>query len=413
MIIISSLLPFSSMSQGVQATLMSEFRAGYSSNTYLNPFFSEWDRSYPSGFGLASTFGQLFWDKDRHKFELNGGYVYEPFFSNQTTWNGYLAYARYIGQISSKLNAGVNIGTSSFQSDFKRNLHWVQPYITWFPSAFTSVNFKTGSNFREYVGFQDSIDTKNRIDSYALEIESWVGVRWQVKGGVYGSLENIPAIHEGISTSLSVGHLFINGSRITTELQLLNYSSEATITIDEGGGPGGPFDPPTQTTETQSINDQIWRIKLEGSYPFTKNISAFAAAEHSNYRSSATETNIGDIQFSGGIRLFLNPALGAPERRKVSPDWQRQSNKYQVTVRYRNNGNLYLVGDFNEWEKPGIPLTEESNNKFKAILDLEPGMYEYRILLISGPDEEWLEFSNNASTVKDGFGGSNAFIIVE
>lgn len=413
MLCIAYLFPLSALSQDLQTTIISEFRVGYSSNTYLNPFFSEWDRTYNSGYGLSATFGQLFWDKNRHKFELNGGYVFEPFFSEQSTWHGHLAYARYIGQISSKLQAGLNIGTSGFQSDFDRNLHWIQPYITWFPSSFTSIHFKAGSNFREYVGFQDSLNINNRLDSYALEMESWIGFRWQLKAGIYGNLENLPAIQNGISTSFSLGHLFVNGSRITSELQFINYNSEFTTTIDQGGGPGGPFGPPGSTTETQSINDQIWRIKLEGSYPVSSSVSAFISAERSLYQSSSLNDGIGDIQVSGGMRFSLTPNLNTSGKQIIDPIWAKEADQYTVRIKYRGNGNLYLVGDFNNWEKPGIPLRKESKNTYKTNIKIEPGLYEYRVLVINGSDKKWLEFSNNTSTVKDGFGGTNALKIVE
>ncbi|MEX2362026.1 MAG: glycogen-binding domain-containing protein [Balneolaceae bacterium] len=414
MIISTVLVPMISQSQDVQMTLMSELRAGYSTNTYLNPFFSEWDRTYNSGYGLASTFGQLSWDKGNHNIEISGGYVYEPFFNNQAAWRGYLAYAKYVGQVNPNIHAGANIGTSSFQSNFTRSLHWIQPFVTWFPSAFTSLNLKVGSNFREYVGYQDSLDSKNRIDSYALEIESWPGFRWQIKGGIYGSLENIPAIQDGLSAAVSVGHLFPNGSKITSELQFISYNSETTVTIDSGNEPGRPpTGPPTNTTDTQTINDQIYKLKLEGAYPLRKNISLFIASEKSLYQSSAIENSIGDVQISGGIRLSLNPTLPTSGKNSVYPKWVEKPDKQSLRVKYRGKGNLFLIGDFNNWQKPGIPLIEVGKNIYKTEMELEAGIYEYRILLINGTEQEWIEFSNNIYTIKDSFDGTNAVLIVE
>ncbi|MEX0719254.1 MAG: glycogen-binding domain-containing protein [Balneolaceae bacterium] len=414
MVISTVLVPILSQSQDIQMTFMSELRAGYSTNTYLNPFFSEWDRTYNSGYGLASTFGQLSWDKENHNVEVSGGYVYEPFFDNQATWRGYLAYAKYVGQLKPNIHAGVNIGTSSFQSNFTRSLHWVQPFVTWFPSAFTSLNLKVGSNLREYVGYQDSLNSKNRIDSYALEIESWPAFRWQLKAGLYGSLENIPAIQDGLSAAVSVSHLFPNGSKITSELQFINYNSEATVTIDSGNEPGPPpTGPPTHTTDTQTISDQIFKLKLEGAYPLKKNISIFIASENSFYQSSAIENSIGDVQISGGIRFNLNPTLPTSGKNYIEPKWMEESDKQSIRVKYRGKGNLFLIGDFNNWEKPGIPLIEVRKNNYKTEMKLETGLYEYRILLINGTEEEWLEFSNNVYTIKDSFDGTNAVLTVE
>lgn len=414
MLMIGSILPVTSKSQGVQATITSEFRAGYSTNTYLNPFFSEWNRTYDSGYGLNATFGQLFWDKNKHKFELNGGYVFEPFLSEQPTWHGYLTYGRYLIDINNNFNAGITAGMSAFESDFERKLGWIQPYLTWFPSSFTAFNFKVGSNFREYVALQDSINTKNRFDSYGLEMETWLNFRWQLKAGVYGSLNNLTEPANGLSTSLSLGHSFLNGSKLTSEVQFINYNSEFTTTIENGTGPGGPFGPPGgTTTETQSINDQIWKLKLDAAYPVTRNIAAFVTAEHLLYRSSSIDNGISDVQLSGGIRFSLTPNLSTYQKNTVEPSWDHEGKEYHVRVKFRGQGNLFIVGDFNDWEKPGIPLRETSKNTYSAQLTLEPGLYEYRILVIHGNEEKWLKFSNDVSTTKDNFGGVNALKIVE
>ncbi|MDZ7806998.1 MAG: glycogen-binding domain-containing protein [Gracilimonas sp.] len=414
MLMIGSILPFSSNSQDVQATITSEFRAGYSTNTYLNPFFSEWNRTYDSGYGLNSTFGQLFWDKGKHKFELNGGYVYEPFLSEQPTWHGYLAYGKYLYDINQNLNTGIIVGTSAFRSDFERNFTWVQPYLTWFPSSFTSLNFKIGSNFRNYVDLQDRPDAKNRFNSYSLEFERWFNFRWQLKAGIYGSLESLSSPQDGLSTSVSLGHSFLNGFNINSEIQFINYSTEYTTLIDDGGGPGGPFGPPGgTTTETQSIDDQLWRFKLKATYPISRNIAAFVSADRLLYESSSLENGISDVQVSGGFRLSFTPNISTSRKNTAEPTWNSVAGEHQMVLKYRGKGNLYVVGDFNDWEKPGIPLRRTSKNKYAATLKLEPGLYEYRILVIRGDEEKWLKFSNDISTVNDNFGGVNALKIVE
>lgn len=415
MLMIGSILPLSSKSQDVQATITSEFRAGYSTNTYLNPFFSEWNRTYDSGYGFNSTFGQLFWDKGKHKFELNGGYIFEPFLSEQPTWHGYLAYGKYLIDINQNLNAGIMAGTSAFQSDFERNLSWIQPYITWFPSNFSSLNFKIGTNFREYANLPDSPDTNNRFDSYSLEFENWFNFRWQLKAGIYGSLDNLSSPGNGLSTSLSLGHSFLNGSKLTSEIQFINYSSEFTTTIDEGGGPGGPFGPPGggTTTETQTIDDQIWRFKLEAAYPVTNNIAAFVSADQLLYQSSSLETGISDIQISGGLRFSFTPNISPYRKSIVEPEWNHEAGEHRIKLKFRGEGNLFIVGDFNDWEKPGIPLRETSRNTYTATVKLETGLYEYRILVVRGDEEQWLKFSNDITTVNDSFGSVNALKIVE
>lgn len=84
-----------------------------------------------------------------------------------------------------------------------------------------------------------------------------------------------------------------------------------------------------------------------------------------------------------------------------------------MRIHYKGEGRLYIAGDFNNWNRPGIPLTELSDNTFIAQLNLEPGSYEYKILRVHGSSEEWIKLSKDSYTVSDGFGGRNALLLVE
>jgi 1,4-alpha-glucan branching enzyme len=43
---------------------------------------------------------------------------------------------------------------------------------------------------------------------------------------------------------------------------------------------------------------------------------------------------------------------------------------------------VYLVGDFNNWDERATPLIRSNNGDFQITLDLEPGkVYQYRYLL--------------------------------
>jgi len=44
---------------------------------------------------------------------------------------------------------------------------------------------------------------------------------------------------------------------------------------------------------------------------------------------------------------------------------------------------------------------------------LDSGAYEYKILLVEGDAEKWLELSEDTFTVNDGFGGENGLIIID
>ena len=53
--------------------------------------------------------------------------------------------------------------------------------------------------------------------------------------------------------------------------------------------------------------------------------------------------------------------------------------------------NVFLVGDFNEWQKDATPMTRLKNGDFKVTLDLEPGCeYCFRYLIEGGTwENDW------------------------
>lgn len=46
---------------------------------------------------------------------------------------------------------------------------------------------------------------------------------------------------------------------------------------------------------------------------------------------------------------------------------------------------VFLVGDFNDWQKDATPMTRLKNGEFKVSLELEPGQeYSFRYLIEGG-----------------------------
>lgn len=396
-------------SQQWQTAVSVNSRVGYTSNTYLNPYFSEWDRTVEGGYGTLTTLGQAIWFDNNNEVEMTGGLVFEPFLGDRTSWNGGLALANYRYKFNNRISAGVETGGSYFSSDFKRTLFWAQPTLSWFPGLFTNIKLKVGSNFRRYDDFvidSVSIDSRNRIDLYALEVETWPSFRWQLTAGLYGNLDNLPAIGEGFSSVATVSHIFSGGERIRLVLGLDRYQNQITTTTGGGGFPPGG------TTESIRQTDQLMRLGLEGSFPVNNRISLFLDLTGLQYQSDATTNNLNDYQVSGGVRLNFRPGRSGG-RSGIIPEWDKNSGRQEIQIRYAGEGQLYLIGDFNNWKRPGIPLVEQAENRYVAQLDLEEGAYEYKVLQVQGGEEEWISFSEETYTVDDGFGGTNAMILIE
>ncbi|MEL7833225.1 glycogen-binding domain-containing protein [Fodinibius sp. Rm-B-1B1-1] len=391
-------------------------RLGYSTNTYLNPYYGEWDRSQNVGYGVLSGIVQTSWIDDQNILDLTGLAVVEPLFEGSGTWKGGLGLVSYRRKITPSFSVGVEGGGSHFNSSFSRSMGWIQPKLVWSVTPFSQLKLKAGSNFRSYQDYMvDSVSTtvSDRSELYAIEFETWPSFNWKFSSGLYGNMDAFPAIQEGFSSFIALSRLFREGAKIRVKMGLEQYQNEQTVTTGGGGGFPPVGGGPQETTETIRETNRIFKLGVEGSVPVNKRITAFVHAQGLRYNATTTDQNINDVQISGGIRLSLQPK-SRKNKGKASPDWNSNSNnKQQVEIKYSGDGRLYVVGDFNNWNRPGIPLVNVEKDFYRASIELPPGSYEYKILKIEQGEENWIDFAEGTYTVDDGFGGQNALLLVQ
>jgi 1,4-alpha-glucan branching enzyme len=69
---------------------------------------------------------------------------------------------------------------------------------------------------------------------------------------------------------------------------------------------------------------------------------------------------------------------------------------------------VYLVGDFNDWEETGTPMDKKRGNRFTITLDLDLGReYQYRYLV---DGKEWHNDWNADKYVPNPFSGDNSVV---
>lgn len=398
--------------QNWQTAVSLDSRIGYSSNTYLNPFFSVWDPTVQSGYGLVSAFGQGFWNQNDNALEITGGLVAEPFFNDNNVWRGGLGLLNYRRRVTSSFSAGMEAGGSYFTGLHSSGTAWAQPYITWFVSPFTSLRVKGGTSIQSFRSLSDTTDIRRRSGVYGVEFETWPGYHWQIKAAAYGALDKITTPQEQLRSLFSVGYLFLNGTKITLRLGFEQYQFQ--FVNSDGGGPGSPPGGPPTRDETLQGNDQIFRLGITGRYPINRSLSLFSSVEglQRNISTAAESTN--DYKVSAGIRFSFQLKTGSRKGGAITPEWNERNKQTMVLrVKYSGGGRLYLVGDFNNWDRTGIPLRQQSKNTYTGEVAVSVGAYEYKILHVEGTTEEWLPFSNDIYTVDDGFGGENAMLLVK
>jgi hypothetical protein len=70
---------------------------------------------------------------------------------------------------------------------------------------------------------------------------------------------------------------------------------------------------------------------------------------------------------------------------------------------------VFLGGDFNNWDTQVTPMKKDKNGAWKTTLSLQPGRYEYRFFV----DNTWVSDLSCAGCVPNDFGTMNCIIIVK
>jgi 1,4-alpha-glucan branching enzyme len=70
---------------------------------------------------------------------------------------------------------------------------------------------------------------------------------------------------------------------------------------------------------------------------------------------------------------------------------------------------VYLAGDFNNWDSSANPMKKDKKRTWKTALSLKPGRYEYRFLV----DGNWENDPACCDCVPNEFGSQNCVRIVE
>lgn len=72
---------------------------------------------------------------------------------------------------------------------------------------------------------------------------------------------------------------------------------------------------------------------------------------------------------------------------------------------------IYLVGDFNNWNRQSHPLQRDNRGEWRLTIELEPGrVYQYRYLCQDGT---WLSDCQTEASMPNPLGGYNSAVVTE
>lgn len=94
---------------------------------------------------------------------------------------------------------------------------------------------------------------------------------------------------------------------------------------------------------------------------------------------------------------MLEKVASGTDRRRVS-----------IVVKAPGATDVRVTGDFTHWRKPGIRLNDDGNGHWRAVLPLDPGEYQYRLVI----DGVWQDHEDATERVANPFGSENCVLKV-
>lgn len=414
--------------QELRGFLILEGDPGYLTNAYLDPGFGTWTPEIETAFGTAGATGLLEWTGERTSLNAAAGGRWIGFADSTSAWHAYLIR----GGLERRVGGAVALAVDGSFSDVRRSEEerrtlWGQARLRWTASSRVRVTIGPGIARRRFVppseagdgglfeppvppdgptsadvaprpGRQEGGEAEAISYLGFVGLEAWPGTRWQVR--VDGYAAHTEAAELGIDYRGGGG-----------SLRLTRWLGDGAWLRLGAGLEGFGFRAATETGDPSTLpeDDLIWHSELAAGWPLARRAELRGRLAGVG-RSGASGSEGPDVYATAGLRVTLGGTISSPRHRAVR--WSPTPEGMEVRVPYEGSGRLYLVGDFNDWAKPGLPLRPAGGGVHVGILRLEPGSYRYRIRVVRGEEERWLEWPEGTPTVSDGFGGTNGLVVV-
>jgi 1,4-alpha-glucan branching enzyme len=93
---------------------------------------------------------------------------------------------------------------------------------------------------------------------------------------------------------------------------------------------------------------------------------------------------------------------------KEEPKKKRFRRGVRFSLKAPNAKEVFLVGDFNNWDAAANPMKLDADGSWKTSLIIPPGRYEFKLWV----DGKWREGTKEEQTVSNRFGTLNNVLIV-
>ncbi len=94
---------------------------------------------------------------------------------------------------------------------------------------------------------------------------------------------------------------------------------------------------------------------------------------------------------------------------KSIPKRKAPAKKTQFNLHAPEAVEVFLAGDFNNWNVAADSMKKSKKGTWKASVSLKPGRYEYRFIV----DGSWINDPSCSECIPNEFGGLNCVVFVE
>lgn len=414
MLALAILVAGPSRAQELRGFLTLEGGSGYLTNAYLDPTFATWAPRLQAAFGSLAGTGGLSWSGERTTASALAGVRWIGFADSTSSWSA----AVLSGEVERRLGGGLALAAGGAFSELRRpdarRSLWARGALRWTASPGLRLGLgpavartRLERALEEDTGPLPGLPAPGgggepaTATSVVLlaSVEAWPGGPWRLEGEAYGArteADDLGVDYRGGGGSLRATRWWSNGASVTLGTGIEGFGYRAAL---DG----------SDESEGVPENDLIVRGEVGVEWPLARRLGLQARLAGLGRPSAETGDRV-DLHASLGLRFTIDGTLSSPRRRLR---WSREPEGMRIRVRYAGDGRLYLVGDFNGWDDPGLPLRRTAGDTWTSTLRLEPGSYRYRVRVVEGEAESWLPLPEGTVVEEDGFGGGNAVLVIE
>lgn len=379
LMLIALSIPIRSSAQDLHGTFALAAEAGYLTNTYLHPVLPIWIAADAPFVGLEPS-ARFAWMGTKTYAAIDGRLRLIERMDPEELWSMATSQARLDHRLHRNVAVGVDGSVSRIRFGTNQWLVWGGPYVRTRLGSNVNFTVRGGASYRSYDGTENAA-TFDQTNTFAVaQMDVSAAGPWTVSGHAFASR---PVSDEGTAAG--------GGGSIHYYI-----TSRLSLSVEAGAERFGP-----DASTRRSAASVTWDARDAVSWSARFGLQQFVNG------SGASP----DVFASIGISYRWT------RHKDLSPPppivWTQQGGELILRYAYDGDGELYLVGDFNDWTVGEIALRNVSEDVYSARLSLPPGRYEYKIMLVEGGVQRWLPLPDDVLTTDDDFGDTNGILLVE